>query len=68
MTDQEVIAKYEEMREHYGDLLPHPEHEPIKEYDMMMKEVEDAMNEFRTSKKDIDEKKNKAKELIKKLK
>ena len=42
--------------------------EALKEYDMMMKEVEDAMNEFRTSKKDIDEKKNKAKELIKKLK
>jgi hypothetical protein len=32
--------------------------EALKEYDMMMKEVEDAMNEFRTSKKDIDEKKN----------
>lgn len=42
--------------------------EALKEYDMMMKEVEDAMNEFRNSKKDIDEKKNKAKELIKKLK
>ena len=42
--------------------------EALKEYDMMMKEVEDAMNEFRTSKKDIDEKKNKARELIKKLK
>ena len=42
--------------------------EALKEYDMMMKEVEDDMNEFRKSKKDIDEKKNKAKELIKKLK
>lgn len=30
MTDEEVIAKYEEMRQHYGDLLPHPEHEPVK--------------------------------------
>jgi hypothetical protein len=42
--------------------------EALKEYDMMMKEVEEAMNDFRNSKKDIDEKKNKAKELIKKLK
>lgn len=30
MSDEEVLAKYEEMREHYGDLLPHPEHEPIR--------------------------------------
>ena len=35
---------------------------------MMMKEVEDAMNEFRNAKKGIDEKKKLAKEKIQKLK
>ena len=42
--------------------------EALKEYDMMMKEVEDAMNEFRNAKKGIDEKKKLAKEKIQKLK
>jgi hypothetical protein len=35
---------------------------------MMMKEVEDAMNDFRETKKTIDEKKKIAKEKIERLK
>lgn len=28
MTDDEIIAFYEEMISHFGDQLPNPEHEP----------------------------------------
>ena len=42
--------------------------EALKERDTQIDELKSSMDEFRTSKKDIDEKKNKAKELIKKLK
>ena len=30
MTDQEVLQHYEKMVEIYGDLVPHPEHEPVR--------------------------------------
>jgi len=30
MSDDELIEIYNEMVEIYGDLLPHPEHEPIR--------------------------------------
>jgi hypothetical protein len=30
MTDEEVLAKYEAMKERFGDDLPDPEHEPIR--------------------------------------
>jgi hypothetical protein len=40
----------------------------LKERDMQIDELKSSMDEFRTSKKDIDEKKAKAKELIQKLK
>ena len=42
--------------------------EALKERDMQIDELKSSMDEFRTSKKDIDEKKAKAKELIQKLK
>ena len=42
--------------------------EALKEYDMMMKEMEDAMEAFRGAKKEIEEKKAIAKEKIQKLK
>ena len=42
--------------------------EALKERDTQIDELKSSMEEFRTSKKDIDDKKNKAKELIKKLK
>ena len=42
--------------------------EALKEYDMQLKEMEDAMEAFRAAKKDIDEKKAAAKEKIQKLK
>jgi hypothetical protein len=42
--------------------------EALKEYEMQLKEMEDAMNEFRSAKKDIEEKKAAAKEKIEKLK
>ena len=42
--------------------------EAIKEYDSMMKEVETAMDEFRSAKTDIEEKKKLAKEKIASLK
>ena len=42
--------------------------EAIKQYEMMMKEVEEAMNDFRETKKTIDEKKKIAKEKIERLK
>ncbi len=42
--------------------------EALKARDTQIDELKSSMDEFRTSKKDIDEKKNKAKELIKKLK
>ena len=29
MTDQEALKMYEEMKEVYGDALPHPDHNPI---------------------------------------
>ena len=40
----------------------------IKEYETSLKEMEDAMEAFRTAKKDIEEKKTSAKEKIMKLK
>ena len=40
----------------------------LKERDMQIDELKSSMDEFRTSKKDIDEKKAKAKELIQRLK
>lgn len=42
--------------------------EALKARDTQIDELKSSMDEFRTSKKDIDEKKNKAKDLIKKLK
>jgi len=42
--------------------------ESLKEYDMQLKEMEDAMNEFREAKKGIDDKKRAAREKIEKLK
>ena len=30
MTDQEILKHYDNMVEIYGELLPHPEHEPIR--------------------------------------
>jgi hypothetical protein len=42
--------------------------EAIKEYELQLKEMEDAMEDFRGAKKDIEEKKNLAKEKIQKLK
>jgi hypothetical protein len=42
--------------------------EAIKEYEMQLKEMEDAMEAFRGAKKDIEEKKAAAKEKIQKLK
>lgn len=42
--------------------------EALKERDTQIDELKSSMEEFRTSKKDIDDKKAKAKELIKKLK
>ena len=42
--------------------------ESLKEYDMQLKEMEDAMEAYRSAKKDIEEKKNSAKEKIQKLK
>lgn len=41
--------------------------EALKEYEGLMKEVEDAMTEFRTSKKDIEGKRTAAREKIQKL-
>jgi hypothetical protein len=40
----------------------------LKEYEMQLKEMEDAMEAFRSAKKDIEEKKAAAKEKIQKLK
>ena len=42
--------------------------EALKEYEMQLKEMEDAMEAFRGAKKDIEEKKAAAKEKIQKLK
>jgi Arc/MetJ-type ribon-helix-helix transcriptional regulator len=42
--------------------------EAMKEYEMQLKEMEDAMEAFRGAKKDIEEKKAAAKEKIQKLK
>jgi len=42
--------------------------ESLKEYEMQLKEMEDAMEAFRSAKKDIEEKKSVAKEKIQKLK
>ena len=42
--------------------------EALKEYDMQLKEMEEAMEAYRSAKKDIEEKKNSAKEKIQKLK
>ena len=42
--------------------------EALKEYEMQLKEMEDAMEAFRSAKKDIEEKKLAAKEKIQKLK
>ncbi len=42
--------------------------EALKEYEMQLKEMEDAMEAFRSAKKDIEEKKSAAKEKIQKLK
>ena len=42
--------------------------EAIKEYEMQLKEMEDAMEAFRGAKKDIEEKKATAREKIQKLK
>jgi Arc/MetJ-type ribon-helix-helix transcriptional regulator len=42
--------------------------EALKEYEMQLKEMEDAMEAFRSAKKDIEEKKEAAKEKIQKLK
>lgn len=42
--------------------------EAIKAYETNLKEMEDAMEAFRTAKKDIEEKKSTAKEKIQKLK
>ena len=42
--------------------------EAIKEYEMQLKEMEDAMEAFRGAKKDIEDKKAVAKEKIQKLK
>jgi Arc/MetJ-type ribon-helix-helix transcriptional regulator len=42
--------------------------EALKEYEMQIKEMEDAMEAFRGAKKDIEEKKAAAKEKIQKLK
>jgi len=42
--------------------------EILKEYEMQLKEMEDAMEAFRSAKKDIEEKKAAAKEKIQKLK
>jgi Arc/MetJ-type ribon-helix-helix transcriptional regulator len=42
--------------------------EALKEYEMQLKEMEDAMEAFRSAKKDIEEKKSVAKEKIQKLK
>ena len=42
--------------------------ESLKEYEMQLKEMEDAMEAFRSAKKDIEEKKAAAKEKIQKLK
>ena len=42
--------------------------EALKEYEMQLKEMEEAMEAFRSAKKDIEEKKAAAKEKIQKLK
>jgi Arc/MetJ-type ribon-helix-helix transcriptional regulator len=42
--------------------------EALKEYEMQLKEMEDAMEAFRSAKKEIEEKKAAAKEKIQKLK
>ena len=42
--------------------------EALKEYEMQLKGIEDAMSEFREAKKGIDEKKKAAREKIEKLK
>ena len=42
--------------------------EAIKEYESQLKEMEDAMEAFRSAKKDIEDKKASAKEKIQKLK
>jgi hypothetical protein len=42
--------------------------EALKARDTQIDELKSSMDEFRTSKKDIDEKKARAKELIQKLK
>ena len=42
--------------------------EAIKEYELQLKEMEDAMEDFRGAKKDIEDKKAAAKEKIQKLK
>ena len=42
--------------------------EALKEYDTQLKEMEEAMEAYRSAKKDIEEKKNSAKEKIQKLK
>jgi hypothetical protein len=42
--------------------------EALKEYEAQLKEMEDAMEAFRGAKKDIEDKKNTAKEKIQKLK
>ena len=42
--------------------------EALKEYEMQLKEMEDAMEAFRGAKKDIEDKKAAAKEKIQKLK
>ena len=42
--------------------------EAIKEYESKLDELNASMEEFRTTKKDIEDKKTKAKELIQKLK
>jgi hypothetical protein len=42
--------------------------EALKEYEAQLKEMEDAMESFRTTKKDIEEKKKIAREKIMKLK
>jgi Arc/MetJ-type ribon-helix-helix transcriptional regulator len=42
--------------------------EALKEYEMQLKEMEDAMEAFRSAKKDIEEKKAAAKDKIQKLK
>jgi hypothetical protein len=42
--------------------------EALKAYETQLKEMEDAMEAFRTTKKDIEEKKKVAREKIEKLK